>query len=266
MNKKFLIFANLDEVSANIKKEVTAKMEASGWSLTEDDGSADLIFCIGGDGALLRLLRRYKFPEAPIVGINTGHLGFFQEISVDGIDEFMEMLHNGDYHIQEYIGISADIYTENEVKNYVAINEIVVRGDGERLIHLDIKIGDRQIARYSGDGVLVCTPAGSTAYNYSLGGVIVDPSVDMLQITPIAPVNNVAYRSITSGIIVPTQTSIELVPVNNEGKKIAVIEDGSIVADGDIRRIDIHVAERKARIVRFSNYSFWGKVKDKIIG
>ena len=266
MNKRFLIFANTDEVSVKITQEVTDRMQHIGWDIAEDDSSADLIFCIGGDGALLRLLRKYKFPQAPIVGINTGHLGFFQEISVDGIDEFMELFQKGDYHIQEYIGLSADIYTDEGVKNYVAINEIVVRGDGERLIHLDIKIGDQQIARYSGDGVLVCTPAGSTAYNYSLGGVIVDPTVDMLQITPIAPVNNVAYRSITSGIIVPTQTSIELVPVNNEGKKIAVIEDGSIVENGDIKRIDIHVADRKARIVRFSNYSFWGKVKDKIIG
>ncbi|MBR5228819.1 MAG: NAD(+)/NADH kinase [Firmicutes bacterium] len=266
MNKKFLIFANPDEVSVKITNEVTFKMEAIGWSRTEDDSSADLIFCIGGDGALLRLLRRYSFPETPIVGINTGHLGFFQEISVDGIDEFIELFKKGDYHIQEYIGLSAEIHTEDEVKSYVAINEIVVRGEGERLIHLDIKIGDKNIARYSGDGVLVCTPAGSTAYNYSLGGVIVDPNVDMLQITPIAPVNNIAYRSITSGIIVPTQTSIELVPVNNEGKKIAVIEDGAIVADGDIKRIVIHVADKKARIVRFRDYSFWGKVKDKIIG
>ncbi len=266
MNNKFLIFANLDEVSTKITKEVTEKMEASGWTATKDDRSADLIFCIGGDGALLRLLRKYKFPQAPIVGINTGHLGFFQEISTDGIDEFIQLLKNRNYHIQEYIGLSADIHMENEVKNFVAINEIVVRGEGERLIHMDIKIGENKIARFSGDGVLVCTPAGSTAYNYSLGGVIVDPDVDMLQITPMAPVNNAAYRSITSGIIVPTKTNIELVPANNEGKRMAVIEDGRIIAEGDIKRIVIRVAERKARIVRFSDYSFWSKVKDKIIG
>ncbi len=266
MSKKFHIFSNTDDTSNRIVREVIAKMTAIGYEASDTEKDVNLIFCIGGDGALLRLLRRYKFPEAPIVGINTGHLGFFQEITMDGIDEFIELLGKGDYHIQEYIGLNADVYTDEGVKSYLAINEIVIRGEGERLMHLDIKIQDDDIARFSGDGVLICTPAGSTAYNYALGGVIVDPAVDMLQITPMAPVNNVAYRSFTSGIIVPTQTSIEIMPVDNEYKTVVVIQDGRIVESGSVKRVVVRVGEKKAKIVRFSNYDFWKKVKDKIIG
>jgi len=156
------------------------------------------------------------------------------------------------------------------MESYLSINEIVIRGEGERLMHLDINIQGNNIANFSGDGVLICTPAGSTAYNYSLGGVIVDPDVDMLQITPIAPVNNVAYRSLTSGIIVPTQTSIEIIPVANEYKRVVVIQDGRIVINGEVKsnveRVVVRVGEKKAKIIRFSDYGFWNKVKDKIIG
>ncbi|MGN1349713.1 MAG: NAD(+)/NADH kinase [Anaerovoracaceae bacterium] len=266
MNKLFHIYANANDVSERITEEVRRKMAAVGYQYSDSEKDADLIFCIGGDGALLRLLRKYNFPAAPIVGINTGHLGFFQEITMDGIDEFIRLLVNGEYHIQEYIGLDTEVYTESEMTRYIAINEIVVRGDGERLMHLGVRVGNNEITKFSGDGILVCTPAGSTAYNYSLGGVIVDPDVDMLQITPMAPVNNIAYRSFTSGIIVPTQTSIEIFPVNNEDKTVSVIEDGRIVVRGDVKRIVIRVADRKAKIVRFKNYNFWKKVTDKITG
>jgi len=266
MSKKFHIYANANEISEKITAEVKEKMAAVGYEYSETEKDVDLIFCIGGDGALLRLLRKYGYPDAPIVGINTGHLGFFQEITMDGIDEFIELLVKGEYHIQEYIGLDTEVFTEGGNSSYLAINEIVVRGEGERLMHLGVRVGDNEITRFSGDGVLVCTPAGSTAYNYSLGGVIVDPAVDMLQITPMAPVNNTAYRSFNSGIIVPTHTSIEIVPVTDAKEVMAVIEDGMIVVRGYVNKIIIKVADKKAKIVRFENYNFWKKVTDKIIG
>lgn len=274
MSKKtFFVFSNGGDVNDDIEKRINERMEKAGWSPAEKGRGkdSDLIYCIGGDGALLRLLRQTGFPSAPIVGINTGHLGFFQEIPVDGLDDFFGKLENGDYTIQNYIGISVDIYGKDGfMKNCEAINEVVIRGDGERLMHMGMKIGGQEITRFSGDGVLICTPAGSTAYNYSLGGAIVDPSVDMLQITPMAPVNNSAYRSLSSSIIMPTRTTIELYPdgpkKGEAPKNVVIIEDGGIVADGCITKIAVKVAEKKARIVRFSSYHFWDKVKDKIIG
>ncbi len=265
MIKKFNIYANLNETSEKISRVVMEKMAAEGAEYTEDYNEADLIFCVGGDGALLRLLRNYNFPEAPIVGINTGHLGFFQEIRTDGIDEFIAMLKRGDYYIQENAALSAEIETDSGMKQITAINEIVIRGEGERLMHLDMFIGEKYISRFSGDGMLICTPSGSTAYNYSLGGVIVDPEVDMLQVTPIAPVNNSAFRSFTSGIIVPTNKTIEIFPAKDEERYVVVIEDGQIVARDNVRKVVVHVAERRAKIIRFSNYNFWSKIKDKIL-
>lgn len=267
----YLIFSNAGEVNDVAAQKIHKKMREYGWTEVFHREEASLIYCIGGDGALLRLIRRSKFPKAAIVGINTGHLGFFQEIPVEELDSFFEKFEAKDYRIQDYIGISVDIYgSEGLIRNCVAINEVVIKGKGERLMHMGMSIGGQDVTRFSGDGVLICTPAGSTAYNYSLGGAIVDPDVDMLQITPMAPVNNSAYRSLSSSIIMPTRTSIEIIPeIIREGgvpNEVVVVEDGGTVAEGFITKVVVRVAEDKAHIMRFSGYNFWDKVRDKIIG
>lgn len=270
-NKKFFIFSNGGDLNDGLTARIREEMQKDGWTGTGNPHEAELIFCLGGDGALLRLMRTSRFPEAPIVGINTGHLGYFQEIELDQVDKFFEKFRAGDYTIKEYMGIEVEVeYSDDHSESFVAINEVVIRGEGERLMHLGINIEGRDITKFSGDGVLICTPAGSTAYNYSLGGAVVDPSVDMLQITPMAPVNNTLYRSFISSIIMPTHTSIVITPdkpTPGDGhKNVVVIEDGGVVANGDIRKIIITVSDRKARIVRLTSYDFWAKVKEKITG
>ena len=271
IKNSYFIFSNGGELNDGVEEQIHDEMKDCGWTEVHHRDDASLIFCIGGDGALLRLIRRSKFPKAPIVGINTGHLGFFQEIPVDGLDSFFKKFKKKDFRIQDYVGISVDIYgPDGLIRNCIAINEVVIKGKGERLMHMGMKIGGQDVTRFSGDGVLICTPAGSTAYNYSLGGAIVDPDVEMLQITPMAPVNNSAYRSLASSIIMPTRTSIEIIPeILREGgvpNEVVVVEDGGTVAEGYITKVVVRVAEDKAHIVRFSGYNFWDKVRDKIIG
>lgn len=270
-DKNYYIFSNGGDKNDAVADRIDHRMGEIGWHAAADIKDAALIYCLGGDGALLRLMRTTGFPEAPIVGINTGHLGYFQEIEVDNLDYFFERFINKDYEIQEYIGIDVDIYGQQGLSRHcVAINEVVIRGEGERLMHLQINIKGRDITKFSGDGVLICTPAGSTAYNYSLGGAVVDPSVDMLQITPMAPVNNTAYRSFISSIIMPTDTSIVITPdkptPGDGNKNVVVIEDGGIVANGDIRKVVVAVSDKKAKILRLKSYDFWSKVKEKITG
>lgn len=270
-DKSYYIFSNGGDKNDVVEDRIDHRMGEIGWTAEADIHKSALIFCLGGDGALLRLMRTYGFPEAPIVGVNTGHLGYFQEIEVDDLDVFFERLVNKDFLIQEYIGVDVDVYgEEGQIHHCVAINEVVIRGEGERLMHLQINIKGRDITKFSGDGVLICTPAGSTAYNYSLGGAVVDPSVDMLQITPMAPVNNTAYRSFISSIIMPADTPIVITPdepTPGDGhKNVVVIEDGGIIANGNVRKVVLTVSSRKAKIVRLKTYDFWAKVKDKITG
>ena len=118
--------------------------------------------------------------------------------------------------------------------------------------------------RFSGDGICVASPAGSTAYNYSLGGAIVDPRLKVLQVTPIAPMNTTAYRSFTSSILLPSDLYLGVVPEENY-EEIKVITDSVEHKFEKVKAINIKISDRVVNLVRFESYDFWDKVKTKFL-
>ena len=133
-------------------------------------------------------------------------------------------------------------------------------------MHFDISIGGSFIERFSGDGLLVSTPAGSTAYNYSLGGSIVDPRLRLLQATPIAPMNTTAYRSFTSSILLPPDLSMEVKPVDNSSKvKITIAFDGFSKFFDNVSNIEVSLSETNVKLLTLESYDFWSKVKSKFL-
>ena len=190
------LFTNETERSTGVETQLKEKLAARGYQVTEGyDDDAELLICIGGDGAFLRTMHRCDFPETPIVGINTGHLGFFQEVWPEEFDNFIVDYELGSYTIQK-LGTVMGIATTTDGKKdvHIGLNELAVTGSKSYSIHLDLSIDGKPIEKFSGDGILVATSAGSTAYNYSLGGSIVDPRLNSLQVTPLAPMNTTAYR------------------------------------------------------------------------
>jgi NAD+ kinase len=267
MNKRTVsIFTNNTKISKDTGKLLSSKLEESGFSVSyEFSPDAELIMCIGGDGAFLTAVHSCGFPSAPFVGINTGHLGFFQEISPGQIDSFIENYKKGKYHIQPLKAVKADITTKDKTVEHIGLNEIVVKGSGAYTIHLNISIGGSFIQRFSGDGILVATPAGSTAYNYSLGGSIVDPRLNLLQVTPIAPMNTTAYRSFTSSILLPSDLSLGVAPESEEDYDMVISTDGIEHKYNNISLINIYFAETIVNLIRFESYDFWNKVKTKFL-
>jgi NAD+ kinase len=270
MKKKIAIAGNQHTASKNISALLRRKLEAAGYEVSVGDAAgAELIICIGGDGSFLHALHRFGFPETPFVGINTGHLGFFQELDETDIDVFLDKYARGDYTRQEYRTVEGIVEHAKGSMEVKGLNEIIVRGAGSRLCHLELYIGDRFIERFSGDGIVVSTPAGSTAYNYALRGSIVDPRLALLQVTPIAAVNNAAYRSFTSGILLPPDLSVGIFPVPPVGKperhetRIAV--DGVETYLRGVKQIRIRLSEKKVSLLRFKDYYFWNTVKEKLL-
>lgn len=260
------ITANDNAISQDTKRILQGKLQRNGFSirkeLTED---AELIVCIGGDGTLLRTLKDLDFPQIPIIGVNTGHLGFFQEIMPNELDTFIEKYHKGNYQIQQLRLVKAIVETSMEKTVLMGLNEITVKGDRSRSLHLNLSLDNEFMERFSGDGILVCTPAGSTAYNYALGGCIVDPGLDLLQVTPISPMNSTAYRSFTSSVVVPPQTCVRIHPEFTFEKSVLVVVDGMEYRFDEIIGISISFAEKSVCLVRFEDYDFWSKVKSKFL-
>ncbi len=269
MNMKeriILIFTNETEISLSVKTTLTYKLSARGFTVKYDyDPDAELIVCIGGDGAFLKTIHKCNFPNCPIVGINTGHLGFFQEILPEGIDGFIEDYITGNYSIQELNTVKCNVRTgDGKIDTYDALNEVTIKGRQSYSVHLHISIAGKPIQKFSGDGILVATSAGSTAYNYSLGGSIVDPRLKLLQVTPMAPMNTTAYRSFTSSILLPADLSIGVIPESSDNT-IYINYDSIEAAYTDIKGINLTLSDKVVNLIRFKDYDFWNKVKDKFL-
>jgi NAD+ kinase len=265
-NRLVTIFTNNTKLSNDTVKLLSSKLEESGFSVSSKfTDESELVMCIGGDGALLSALRQCGFPPTPFVGINTGHLGFFQEISPPDIDAFLENYKQKKYHLQSLKTVKAEVTADKKTTELVALNEIVIKRSGFQTIHLNISIGGSFIERFSGDGILVATPAGSTAYNYSLGGSIVDPRLTLLQVTPIAPVNTTAYRSFTSSLLLPSDLSLGVEPENEPDREMIISADGVENKYCNVSRINIYFAKTIVNLIRFESYDFWHKVKTKIL-
>ncbi|MEE0741746.1 MAG: NAD(+)/NADH kinase [Emergencia sp.] len=267
MSKKIYIYANDSETSKRTEKQLKQKLDNSGFVLLPDyDEKADLLVCIGGDGTFLEAIHKFNFPGMPIIGINTGHLGFFQEIMPSMLDDFIFNYKQGKYTIQQLSTVKITVSTANGKEEHVGLNEVVIKSSATYSIHLNISIGGSFIERFSGDGLLIATPAGSTAYNYSLGGSIVDPRLKLLQVTPIAPMNTTAYRSFTSSILLPSDLSLGIVPDNNDkAGSISVVCDGYTSDYDDVKEIRVSFSDIRVNLMRFENYDFWTKVKSKFL-
>ncbi len=267
MNRKIFIYANDSEMSRKTEKRLKQKLDGSGFTiLPAYNADADLLVCIGGDGTFLEAIHRFDFPDMPIIGINTGHLGFFQEIMPSMLDDFIFNYSQGRYSIQQLSTVQVSVKTENGVSRHVGLNEVIIKGRSTCSIHLNISIGGSFIERFSGDGLLIATPAGSTAYNYSLGGSIVDPRLKILQVTPIAPMNTTAYRSFTSSILLPSDLSLGV--VTDAGSKqdgVSIVYDGYMNDYKEIQEIEVSFSDIQVSLMRFENYDFWTKVKSKFL-
>ncbi len=265
------VFTNGTPVSEDTKEVLIEKFKKNGFTVREQyDPDSELIVCIGGDGAFLQAVHKYKFPSIPFVGVNTGHLGFFQEIApdkADELDKFIREYKEKRYTLQPLNTVQATVTTQDGRQEvHRGLNEIVIRGDHAYSVHLDISIGSSPIEKFSGDGILVATSAGSTAYNYSLGGSIVDPRIKLLQVTPIAPMNTTAYRSFTSSILLPSDLSLGVIPeTDQKGNDIFLLNDGIEHAYTHVKEIKVEFSERIINLLRFESYDFWDKVKTKFL-
>ena len=266
--KKVFIYSNITEKSRLIEQDLRNKLVKSGLRVYEeyDPQETELILCVGGDGTLLRLMQELDFPETPVIGINTGHLGFFQEVLPDNIDEMIYQYNQGNYTLQPFSTVTGIVKTDSGEFTHTGLNEIAIKGAPTYPVHLNISINDSFIERFSGDGICVSTPAGSTAYNYSLDGAIVDPRLNVLQMAPIAPINSIAYRSFTSSILLPESDTLNIQPsLEYDDDSLLVIFDGNLTEYLNVREIKISLSEKKVNMVRFKGQHFWDKCKSKFL-
>ncbi len=265
MNKYINIVSNANIESRRTTRELQEKLSNRGYTpQLRFNPQSELTICVGGDGAFIKSLHN-NFPRMPIVGINTGHLGFFQEIQPNQIDWFLDMYEQGNYEIEELKLVRAEIFTKNRNIIVHALNEVILKAQRSKTIHINVFVQKNHVEKFSGDGMMIATPSGSTAYNFSCGGSIVFPTLDVLQITPISPVFSAAYRSLLSSIVVPGDFEISLVPERRYANTSLVVVDGMEYYYPGLKRVNFKMSNKSIKKLTINPDSYFENLKSKFL-
>jgi len=260
--KKVKCFIKSDKKSKDIANKVIDILESNGFEVV--DKEYDLGIAIGGDGTFLYMIKDSSFNGNPLfVGINAGTLGFAQEISINEIEEFIQGLKNSNYIYERVHVGEIEIQTEDSTSKLCCLNEIVVRDEKLDTLNLDVLVDNHLLEKYVGDGILVATSFGSTAYNLSFGGSIVYNTFPTLQITPIAPINNESYHNLMNSIIIPSKKRISLVPKKHGSLLLTIDGDNHIYKN--VQSINVILRNKSIKVIRKKDYHFIQKVNDKFL-
>jgi len=226
------------------------------------DNSFDLLVSIGGDGTILRATTYVGNLDVPIVGINTGRLGFLATIQPNQIKEAFEQIINNKHKISERTLLSVKTNPDHEdlAKNNFALNEIAVsRKNTTSMITVHTKLNGEYLTSYWSDGLIISTPTGSTGYSLSCGGPVITPNANNLVITPIAP-HNLNARP----FVIPDDTEIEL-RVNGREDYYLMSLDSRIVTLHNSTIITIKKADFKIKMVELLHESFIDTLRKKLL-
>jgi NAD+ kinase len=261
--KRIKIFANKNDKSLSLKDEVANKLIENDFEIV--DNNFDLGIAIGGDGSFLRMIKDNNFDsDTYYIGINAGTLGFAQEVEINDIEEFINDLKEDQFLVEE-IGIQeSTIYNENnKMDEFYSLNEIVVREKTLNTLKLDVFIDNYLLENFAGDGILVATSFGTTAYNLSFGGSIIYNTFHALELTTIAPLNNKTYKTISNSIVLPQNKNITLLPTKTDNLIVTV--DGVNKVYDNVIKIETIMKDKTIKCLRNKDYNFIKKINEKFI-
>lgn len=263
--KKIALLASRNPKSEAVSKELWTKLKEANFILTPKN--PDIVISIGGDGMLLSAFHKYEklIDRVRFVGIHTGHLGFYTDYRDFEVDKLIENLKLDTGARVSYPILNVKVkLADGRLVEARALNEATIKRLSKTMV-ADVIINNVPFERFRGDGISVSTPTGSTAYNKSLGGAVLHPTIEALQIAEVASLNNRVYRTLGSSIVVPKKDKIVIEPKHSDRYSIAV--DNKTYVYDNIEKIEYQIDQNKIHFVATpSHTSFWNRVKDAFIG
>jgi NAD+ kinase len=217
----------------------------------------EAIIVIGGDGAMLDHVSKTEHPELPIVGINAGSLGFLQEAGVADVEDLVRALREDTYFIQKLPLIS--VRKCDEHKKYYAFNEMVMERASSRAAHLMINIDGTRFEKFIGDGILIATPQGSTAYASAAGGAAIDTKVAALQLVPVNPHESREYHALRAPLVLAADSKIIIEPHDDKYRPVRLVTDGHTIAEG-VDAFEVRMAPQPVSMLHMPGFSYIGQL------
>jgi len=260
MDNFFIITNEHKDPHMDITSQIINYLTAHGkkcYAGTEIPENTQCIIVLGGDGTLLKAAQDNVDKKIPLIGVNLGTLGFMAEVDVAGLDNALDALIRGDYQLEERMMLTGTFLNHDgsrDKKETYALNDIVItRGSSYRIISFNLY--EQFLYHYNADGIIISTPTGSTGYNLSAGGPIVDPKAKMMVLTPVCP-----HTINTRSIVLSAQDHIVVeIAIGKDGQQqeVELYYDGSkksYLKTGD--RIHITQSEKITDIVKLNKASF----------
>lgn len=225
-----------------------------------DDFEADMVISVGGDGTFLKAASRVGKKNIPILGINTGRLGFLADISPEEIEATLDDIYNNHYNTEERSVLHLLSSDRRLQSSPYALNEIaVLKRDSSSMITVHTSINGAYLTTYQADGLIIATPTGSTAYSLSVGGPIIVPHSNTIAITPVAP-HSLNVRP----IVIRDDWEITL-DVESRSHNFLVAIDGRSESCKESNRLTIRKADYSIKVVKRSNHIFFDTLRTKMM-
>ncbi|MDG5787008.1 NAD kinase [Evansella sp. AB-P1] len=230
-----------------------------GYKLVSDVKEANIIASIGGDGSFLQAIRKTGFQEECLyVGLNDKKLGFYTDFNLNDFERIESALQSNFVEVLRYPTLEV---TVDGVQKFECINECSIRSNIIKTFAIDVFIDDLYFETFRGDGMVVSTPTGSTAYNKSLRGAVVDPRLESMQLTEISSLNNNEYRTLGSPLILNSDRELVLKIVQDGNDHPIIGVDNEALSIRHSHEVRVKVSDKVIKTVKMKDNSFMHKVK-----
>lgn len=263
---RIAIYGNDKPTSSKVASELS-KLVNDSKVLELDELNPEVVISVGGDGTLLSAFHHYDdmTEKVRFVGIHTGHLGFYTDWRDNEVQQLVESLEhdNGQSVSYPLLDIEVNYSDEGKPDYMVALNESTIKKMFGTMV-AKVYIKDYLFESFRGDGLCISTPTGSTAYNKSVGGAIISPKFNAVQMAEMASINNRVFRTIGSPIIIPPTESITIVPQVSLHNVLTC--DQLLVMDRPIKSITYKISKWRIYFAKYRHTHFWERVNNSFIG
>ncbi|MBS4173820.1 NAD kinase [Bacillus sp. FJAT-49736] len=231
-----------------------------GFQIVHNPKEANIIISIGGDGTFLQAVRKTNFRQDCLyAGISTeNELGLYCDFHLDQVSEMIDAITKENIEVRKYPILFANI---DEQGSFYCLNEFSIRSGIIKTFVMDVFIDELHFETFRGDGMLIATPTGSTAYNKSVGGAIVDPMLPCLQVSELASLNNNRYRTLGSSFILDGSRKLTL-KITKDGNEYPLMGmDNEALSIRHVEKVEISLSDKRIKTVKLKTNSFWEKVR-----
>lgn len=231
-------------------------------SIEEVLQGAALVICLGGDGTLLSAAGRMREESVPVLGVNLGKIGFLTEIKPEEVFEELNAFFLGSAVIEERLRLGCTVSSSKlkKERRVIALNDVVINREGlSRILYVEVQVSREKLTNFAGDGLIIATPTGSTAYSLSAGGAVIHPRLEAMIITPICP-HASSLRPLVVGA--DEKITVRIKDAGPSGKGILTVDGQENMEIDDSYIVEITRASSPLRLVKSSKRGYYSSLRD----